>query len=162
MKLFQISIFFIVILVSCNNNKTLNNNLHFDRHTGILEIENPTATSNNIESIIENSNIKKKGYGILLNIEKAVSTKMLKSIIASFRKKDINAVHIFNIEKNSITKKTITAIEGAGFIWLFYKDGEIKPVCQLVKNPLKKAIDNGGIIIIDKQSGKYYKECISE
>ncbi|RLD59213.1 MAG: hypothetical protein DRJ05_06745 [Bacteroidetes bacterium] len=156
MKKIQISIFFLVIFYSCSNSESKIINSNFNELTGILEIENNDATDNYLVPILRHSHIRKEGYGILLNIEKAATKKKLKSITGAFRKKDINAVHIFNIKGDSIPRNTMAAIEGAGFTWLFINEDMNYQFCEKIKPALKKSIEVNGIIVIER--GKYSEE----
>ena len=161
MKKIQISLLFLLVLFSCRNNEAPNINSHFDEETGILEIEYGGASDGYLLPILRHSHIRQKGYGILLNIENALPKSKQEAILNKFRKSDINAVHIFDINRNSLPKNTRIAIEGARFTWLFIgKEEDPLPVCKELKIPLKKSIYQGGIIVIDQTINKNLKKCL--
>jgi len=163
MKIFQICIILAITLFSCSNSETRIDNSHFDEQSGILEIEYNEATDDYLLPILQHSHIRDEGYGILLNIEKVVTQKKLKSITGSFRKRDINAVHIFIINRDSLPNNTRIAIEGARFTWLFIgNEQDPYPACEQLKAPLRVSIDQGGIIVIDHSIDKNLKKCLRD
>ncbi|MDB4303983.1 hypothetical protein N9934_04270, partial [Desulfosarcina sp.] len=102
-----------------------------------LKVNYSSNPDTSLLQIVEFSNIRKSGYGILLNIENAFSKKELDELKLKFQKMDINAIHSFNISlTDTLESKVSIATEGAKFVWLLNTkniEWESMPVGQLIK-----------------------------
>ena len=163
MKIFQTCIILAITLFSCSNSETRIDNSHFDEQSGILDIEYNEATNDYLLPILRHSHIRDEGYGILLMLENTISQQKQDAIIEDLRKRDINAVHVFIINRDSLPNNTRIAIEGARFTWLFIgNEQDPFPVCEQLKAPLKISIDQGGIVVIDHSIDKNLKKCLKD
>ena len=162
MKKIKISFLFLVVLISCNNLETPKNNSHYDKEKGILEIEYTSNPDTYLAPILRYSKIHDKGYGVLLNIENAISTEKQNDILNSFRKRDINAIHVFQVNNEIPPKNTRIAIEGARFIWVFMDRKTSYLLCKYLKPHFKKSIKNGGVIVVEKDIVDGIKQCMKD
>jgi hypothetical protein len=159
MKVFQYGVLLIIILNSCTNIETENNNSHFDKQTGILEVEYEANSDNYIDPIIQYSKIRNEGYGILLIVENSISLKKRDEIIGEFRKHDINVVHVFNVNKDTLPNNTRVAIEGARFNWVFFEKEIPYPLCEHLKTAFNKSTENGGVIVVEMNQSEVMERC---
>lgn len=163
MKVFFNILISVCILISCSNNKVGYDNSAFNEQDRILELEFSTDTDLYLKPILNYVQIHKQGYGILLNIEGAVSYEKQETLINDFRKNDVNAIHVFNVGKNILPRRTQIAIEGAQFVWLIAPNATFHgTTCDQLKKPLKKLTENGGIIVVEKGIDKSLINCLSK
>lgn len=88
-----------------------------------LNIDYSTNPDTSLLQIIALSNIRKSGYGILLNMENSYSKSELDILILKFKKLDINAVHSFDLSQTEpLPHKVLVAMEGAKFVWILSKN----------------------------------------
>lgn len=114
-------IFSVLLLNNCsqNNHVQFLNAADYDASTHTLHIDYKSNPDTSLIQIIALSNIRKSGYGVVLNLDNAYSEIELKSMKLNLQKQDINAVHSFNISINdSLESKIKVAMKGAKFIWL--------------------------------------------
>ena len=78
-----------------------------------------------LQQIIFLSEVRKEGYGVLLNVDGTVPQKQIDLIAYKFRKLDINAVHDFELPlTDTIPNHVKVAMEGAKFIWILNDDNQ--------------------------------------
>ena len=162
MKKIKLGFLFLVVLISCNNSKTPKDNSHFDKEKGLLEIEYTDNPDSYLAPILRYSKIHDKGYGLLLNIENAISTEKQNAILNGFRKRDINAIHVFKVKNGTLPENTRIAMEGARFIWVFMDRETSYPLCGYLKPHFKKLIKNGGVIVVEKDKVGGIKQCMED
>lgn len=110
-----------VFFTNCsqNNSDSIIENADFDPKTFTLKVNYLNNPDTSLLEIIALSNIRKSGYGLLLNVENYYSKSELDTLKRKFQKLDINAVHSFNISlEDSLQTKIQIAIDGAQFIWI--------------------------------------------
>jgi len=91
--------------------------------THSLKVDYNNYPDTSLLEIIAFSNIRKSGYGLLLNLENSYSKSELDTLKRKFQKLDINAVHSFNISVNdSVPRNIQVAIEGSQFFWILEKE----------------------------------------
>ncbi len=87
-----------------------------------LNIDYSANPDTSLLQIIALSNIRKSGYGILLNVEDSYSKSEMDTIIYKFKKLDINAVHSFDLSQtDTVPHKVLVAMEGSKFVWILSK-----------------------------------------
>ncbi|MCB0806138.1 MAG: hypothetical protein KDC05_10100 [Bacteroidales bacterium] len=146
---------FLFLLISCVNiqpeGESWLQNANFDPETRILKLPPDYNLDTVLQQIIFLSEIRKEGYGVLLNADATVQQKKIDQIIYKFRKLDINAVHQFNLpSQDSIPNHVKVAMEGAKFIWILDQDDIVLSEKEsLSLRNLNYAINDGkGILIL--------------
>jgi len=127
-----------VIINSCNqtkNNSVLENaNYNLQQHNLVVDYQLNPDTS--LLQIIEFSDIRKSGYGILLNIDNNLSKTEMDELKLKFQKLDINAIHSFNVSlTDTLDSKVRIAMEGAKFVWIL-KNKDTKWKSMPIRNEI--------------------------
>lgn len=95
----------------------------YDQQSHTLHIDYSSNPDTSLLQIIALSNIRKSGYGLLLNIENSYTNSELDTLKLKFRRQDVNAIHSFNIfPSQALKRKVSVAMEGAAFIWILNRN----------------------------------------
>lgn len=127
-------------------------NVDYDKSSSTLRVNYQENPDTSLQQIIILSDIRKEGYGVLLNIDRSVSQAQLDSIKYKFKKQDINAVHSFNWNTGDALPKIIhVALEGSRFNWIFSKQDMIHndSLFADIKKAIETSITKGGIYVIN-------------
>lgn len=143
-----------VMLNSCDQNKNdsfINSaNYNSPQHTLFVNFTANPDTS--LLQIIEYSEIRKSGYGLLLNVENTYLKSELDALKLKLQKLDINAIHSYNISlTDTLESKVSIAMEGAKFVWLLKKknsEWESTPLGDAINN-LQKNTEKKVLIVLD-------------
>lgn len=115
----------LLVSVSCQFQQGDDNikNAIYDSQLHILGVDYPVNKDTSLQQLIHFSNIRKEGYGILLNIDSSYTVQEINTLKLKLQKQDINAIHSYDIGLQDSLKKSIrVAMEAAEFIWLIEKD----------------------------------------
>ena len=110
-----------VLFMRCsrNNPDMIGLNADFNSETNTLQVDYINNPDTSLLEIVALSNVRKSGYGLLLNIDNAYSKPELDTLKLKFRKLDINAVHSFDIgTAESLPANIKVAMEDTKFIWI--------------------------------------------
>lgn len=145
-------LFLLLISASCFNEKEKQNfeNVDFNEVTNTLTINFNENPDKSLQQIISVSEIRKNGYGVLLNINQSISGKDLDLIKLKLRKLDINAVHDFHVNgKLEQHGKIRSALRGAKFIWVFDSNNSLDQdkTLRLLKEDFNTAIESGAVMV---------------
>ena len=164
-KYFLAISFTIITFASClrDDASIYLSSINFNEDHKILSINYNSNPDTAIHQIIYKSGVRKKGYGLLLNVDQSASSDELKKLTYQFQLQDINAVHSFDINSGETPNhNVIVALEQARFIWIFSNNmynlsgNECQPVIQAVK----QATNSGAILVIDEKYREKLSECL--
>ena len=94
----------------------------YDDKIHLLKVDYLNYPDTSLLEIIAFSNIRKSGYGVLLNLDSSYSKPELDALKLKFKRQDINAIHSFDITTTGVVQNHIrVAMDGAKFIWLLDK-----------------------------------------
>ena len=143
---------FLILQCSQNNTHSIIENADHSSQTNYLKVDYSNNPDTSLLEIIALSNIRKSGYGLLLNVDYYYSQSELDTLKRKFQKLDINAVHSFNVlNSDSLQTKLKVATEGAQFIWILddSQDWQHQNLGRLITN-LQSSNDNSVLIVINK------------
>jgi len=156
-----------LILVSCNNNNDQDffENAIYDGQLHILAVDYPNNIDTSFQQIIQFSNIRRSGYGILLNINDAYAKLEIDTLKRRLQKLDINSVHSFEIVlQDSVKRNVKVAMAGAKFIWIL---GQEKLDLQntylgLILKSIKNDPNSKQLIVSNKKQYFLLKDFLSD
>ncbi|MEZ5082791.1 MAG: hypothetical protein R2750_05015 [Bacteroidales bacterium] len=148
---------FVIILTSClvDNTEEYLKNADFEKNSSTLFVNYKKNPDTSLQQIIILSGVRKNGYGVLININNAVSQPELDSIIFKFKMQDIHATHGFNWQTgDSLSSKARVAIEGAKFTWLLSSNpvNLNDSIFHQVNKATEITLKNGGILVKNSNS----------
>ncbi len=156
----------LIITFSCsfNQSESLIDDAVYDNQLHIIGVDYPETTNTSLQQVIHFSDIRKRGYGVLLNIDSSYSQKEIDDLKLELQKLDINAIHSYDIGLQDSLKNSIrVALEGAMFIWLIENDDlnlDNSPIGYLLKSLRKNSISRN-LLITDNQQYFKLKEFLS-
>ncbi|MBN2173352.1 MAG: hypothetical protein JW731_04430 [Bacteroidales bacterium] len=136
----------------------------FDPESRILSIDPDKQQDTVFQQVIHFSGIRHKGYGLILNMDQAMTKEQVDSIKLKLQKLDINAIHDFKIfDTVSPPMNVVVAIENAKFCWILADSKNGNEMAFL--NPdfisaLKQSAINGGIIVADQTYSAKLKQLL--
>lgn len=156
----------LVITFSCslNQSESFINDAIYDSQLHIIGVDYPETTDTSLQQVIHFSNIRKRGYGVLINIDSSYSQQEIDDLNLKLQKLDINAIHSYDIRLQDSLKNSIrVALEGAMFIWLIENDElnlDNTPIGYLLRSLRKNSVTQN-LIITDNQQYFKLKEFLS-
>lgn len=160
---FYIFLLFTLFLGACyhsTNELSKDDYTNYDTGLNLLGVDYSGDSKKSIKQVIEFSNIRKSGYGVLINIESSYSKAELDAIKLKLQKEDINAIHSFDVNQNdSIMKNVFVAMEGAQFVWFLSEEigaADESQIKQLIIHIDKK----NSLIVVNKNQLELLKNIL--
>lgn len=154
-----------LMLVSClhDREEAYLKSILFDDPHRIMGVDYGSNADTAIQQIIFKSGVRSKGYGVILNVDHALTVKGAANIIEEFKHEDINAVHVFDVQTGQDPANNIVvAVKNARFTWVFASNiydlsGED---CRNMLDAFHQSTANGGILVINKKQMAKFMECM--
>lgn len=110
-----------LLFMQCSQNKPSGviDNADYTNQTNTLKVDYQNNPDTSLLQILSFSNIRKSGYGLLLNIDNSFSKSDIDTLKYKFQKLDINAIHSYDVVSvNKLPNHIKVALEDAKFIWI--------------------------------------------